>query len=50
MADAKIVMDGGPENDNGSVLKFVTSKSLLRLIARVGIRYSNQWLSLYSAV
>jgi putative transposase len=36
-----IMMDGGPENDNRAVLKFITSKNLKRLIARVDVRFSN---------
>ncbi len=39
--DSTVMMDGGPENDNGRVLQFITSKSLTRLIARVDIHYSN---------
>ena len=38
---AKVMMDGGPENDNGRVLQFINSKNLTRLIARVDIHYSN---------
>jgi putative transposase len=37
----KVIMDGGPENNNTNVLNFITSKSLERLIARVDIHFSN---------
>lgn len=40
-AGTSVLMDGGPENDNGKVLQFITSKSLTRLIARVDIHFSN---------
>lgn len=39
--ETKVIMDGGPENDNVRVLNFTTSKSLKRLIARVDIHFSN---------
>ena len=39
--NSTVMMDGGPENDNGRVLQFITSRSLTRLIARVDIHYSN---------
>ena len=39
--ESKIMMDGGPENDNSRVLDFIISKNLQRLIARVDIHFSN---------
>ena len=41
LPEIKVIMDGGPENDNARVLNFTTSKSLRRLIARVDIHFSN---------
>lgn len=41
LPETKVIMDGGPENDNTRVLNFTTSKSLTRLIARVDIHFSN---------
>ncbi len=41
LPETKVIMDGGPENDNVRVLNFTTSKSLKRLIARVDIHFSN---------
>jgi len=41
LPETKVIMDGGPENDNARVLNFTTSKSLRRLIARVDIHFSN---------
>jgi putative transposase len=38
---SKVMMDGGPENDNSNVLKFVTSRNFKRLIALVDIHFSN---------
>jgi len=40
-SESKVMMDGGPENDNARVLNFITSKSLTRLIARVDVHFSN---------
>lgn len=39
--ESKVMMDGGPENNNHKVLQFITSKSLTRLLARVDVHYSN---------
>lgn len=36
-----VMMDGGPENDNSNVLKFVASRNFKRLIAQVDIHFSN---------
>lgn len=41
LTETKVIMDGGPENDNGRVLNFTTSKNFRRLIARVDIHFSN---------
>lgn len=41
LKETKVIMDGGPENDNGRVLNFTTSKNFRRLIARVDIHFSN---------
>lgn len=41
LPETKVIMDGGPENNNARVLNFTTSKSLKRLIARVDIHFSN---------
>ena len=41
LPETKVIMDGGPENDNARVLNFTTSKSMRRLIARVDIHFSN---------
>ncbi len=41
LTETKVIMDGGPENDNTRVLNFTTSKSMRRLIARVDIHFSN---------
>lgn len=39
--DTKVIMDGGPENNNFSVLRFFTSHRLQRLITMVDINFSN---------
>ncbi len=40
----KVMMDPGSENKNGNVLKFINSKNLSRLLARVDIHYSNSMI------
>ncbi len=41
---ATVMMDPGAENKNGKVLKFITSKNLKRLLARVDVHYSNSMI------
>ena len=37
----QVMMDPGTENKNGTVLRFLTSKNLVRILAQVEIHYSN---------
>jgi hypothetical protein len=39
--EVKVMMDGGPENKNNRVLKFIVSANMKRVIARADIRFSN---------
>ena len=39
-----VMMDPGTENNNGKVLQFISSKNLLRALARVDIHYSNSMI------
>ncbi len=41
---ANVMMDPGTENRNANVLKFISSKNLIRTLARVDIHYSNSMI------
>ena len=43
-APVNVMMDPGTENNNGKVLQFVSSKNLIRTLARVDVHYSNSMI------
>jgi putative transposase len=41
---SNVMMDPGTENRNGKVLQFISSRNLIRILARVDIHYSNSMI------
>jgi transposase InsO family protein len=43
-SSSNVIMDPGSENNNHSVLSYITSNNLVRTLARVDVRYSNSMI------